>query len=103
MHGVHHAKLVNFEGYECYLVGSTSEFKSDIGNRLARLKPPIAIIISAEAEGLRVSLRSDGTVNVANLAQKYGGNGHPAASGFELPYGTPIPWTVLNVHENPSH
>ncbi|MFA6519965.1 MAG: DHHA1 domain-containing protein [Candidatus Paceibacterota bacterium] len=103
VHGIHHAEVVNFEGYECYLTGSTGEFVSDIGNRLARLKPPIAIIISAGAESLRVSLRSDGSVNVATLAQKYGGNGHPAAAGFEIIYGNPIPWTVLKEHENPSY
>ena len=102
-HGVHHAEVVHFEGYECYLAGSSGEFVSDIGNRLARLKPPIAIIVSADAEGLRVSLRSDKSVNVAEIAQKYGGNGHPAAAGFEIPYGSPIPWTPANKDENPRH
>lgn len=95
LHGIHHAEIVQFEGYECYLTGSSGEFASDIGNRLARLKPPIAIIIFADAEALRVSLRSDGSVNVATLAQKYGGNGHPAAAGFEIPFGTPIPWKLV--------
>lgn len=104
VHGVHHAEMVHFEGYDCYITGSTGEFVSDIGNRLARLKPPIAIIISADAEGLRVSLRSDGSVDVATLAQKYGGNGHPAAAGFGIPFGSPIPWTIIKKdHENPRH
>ncbi|MEK7515855.1 MAG: DHHA1 domain-containing protein [Patescibacteria group bacterium] len=103
VHGVHHAEIVMFEGFECYLSSTSGEFTSDVGNRLARLKPPIAIIISADAENLRVSLRSDGTVNVANIAQKYGGNGHPAAAGFEIPYGNPIPWTVIAKNENPRH
>ncbi|MDE2021855.1 MAG: hypothetical protein KGI71_02985 [Patescibacteria group bacterium] len=103
VHGVHHAEVVHFEGYECYLTGSSGEFVSDIGNRLARLKPPIAIIVSADAEGLRVSLRSDKSVNVAEIAQKYGGNGHPAAAGFEILYGSPIPWTPANKNENPRH
>lgn len=102
VHGVNHAELVHFEGYECYLTGASGEFVSDIGNRLARLKPPIAIIVSADAEGLRVSLRSDKSVDVAALARKYGGNGHPAAAGFEIPFGVPPPWTLAtNKHENP--
>ena len=102
IHGIHHAEIVHFEGYECYLTGSSGEFASDIGNRLARLKPPIAIIISADAESLRVSLRSDGSVDVAALAQKYGGNGHPAAAGFEIPFEAPIPWKlVTKKDENP--
>jgi uncharacterized protein len=100
LHGIHHAEIVSFEGYECYLTGTSGEFTSDTGNRLARLKPPLAIIVSADAEGLRVSLRSDGSVNVASIAQKYGGNGHPAAAGFEIPYGNPIPWTIIRKDEN---
>ena len=103
LHGIHHAEIVNFEGYECYLTGASGEFTSDTGNRLARLKPPIAIIVSADAEGLRVSLRSDGSINVASIAQKYGGNGHPAAAGFEIQFGNPIPWTVITKDENSSH
>ncbi|MBU6214775.1 hypothetical protein KGM48_02955 [Patescibacteria group bacterium] len=95
VHGIHHAEIVSFEGYECYLAGASGEFTSDIGNRLAKLKPPLAIIISAEAGGLRVSLRSDKSVDVAALARKYGGNGHPAAAGFEIRYGEPIPWTPI--------
>lgn len=94
-HGVHNARLVTFEGYECYLTGATNEFKSDIGNRLAIVKPPLALIISAKATGLGVSLRSTGGVNVAEIAQKYGGNGHPAAAGFQLKYGDPIPWKLV--------
>lgn len=104
LHGIHHAEIVSFEGYECYLTGASGEFTSDTGNRLARLKPPIAIIVSADAEGLRVSLRSDGSVNVASIAQKYGGNGHPAASGFEIPFGNIIPWKLIEKKdENSRH
>lgn len=102
-HGIHHADLVRFEGYECYLSAATGEFKSDLGNKLARIKPPLALILSIDAEVIRVSLRSDGTVNVAEIAQKYGGNGHPAAASFALPLGSPVPWTVVNEHENPRH
>lgn len=99
--GIRHAELVQFEGYECYLTGSTSEFRSDVGNRLARLKPPFSLIISADAKGLRVSLRGDGSVNVANIAQKYGGNGHPNSAGFEIPYGSSIPWQrIEKTHES---
>lgn len=99
---VHHAELVRFEGFECYLAGTSGEFVSDTGNRLAIKKPPIAIVVSASAFGLRVSLRSDGSVNVAAIAQKYGGNGHPAASGFMIPFGKDVPWEIVNAHENSS-
>jgi nanoRNase/pAp phosphatase (c-di-AMP/oligoRNAs hydrolase) len=90
-----HAELVEFEGYPCLLTGAAGQFVSDIGNRLANLRPPIAIVLTADAEQMHVSLRSDGSVNVAELAQKYGGNGHPAASGIRLPLGAPMPWKKI--------
>lgn len=92
--GIHHAELVQFEGYECYLTCSLGEFISDTGHRLVKMKPPLAILVSAHASGLRVSLRSDASVDVSILAQKYGGNGHPAAAGFRLNFGDPIPWKL---------
>lgn len=98
--GVRHAEVVQFEGYECYLAGASGEFVSDIGNRLVKVKPPIALVISADATMLRVSLRSDGSVDVSALAQTYGGSGHPAAAGFRIPLGRQVPWTPVNEHEN---
>lgn len=92
---IHHATIVNFEGYECYLVDASGEFISDTGNRLVQLKPPIALIVAANAEDIRVSLRSTAEVDVAALARKYGGNGHPRAAGFVVRYGEPVPWTVV--------
>lgn len=100
--GVRHAELVSFEGYECYFASSTGEFVSDIGNRLVTTRPPIALIASVSATDVRVSLRSDKTIDVAAIARKYGGNGHPAAAGFRIPLGAPVPWTPIEEkHENP--
>jgi bifunctional oligoribonuclease and PAP phosphatase NrnA len=36
-------------------------------------------------ERVRVSIRSKGAVNVAEIAEKFGGGGHECASGFSLP------------------
>ena len=100
--GVRHAELVMFEGYECYLASASGEFISDIGNRLVTTHPPLSIIVSADATDLRVSLRSDTTIDVAALARKYGGNGHPAAAGFRVPLGEKVPWTSIEeMHEHP--
>jgi phosphoesterase RecJ-like protein len=35
---------------------------------------------------LRCSLRSKGAVNVAQIAQSFGGGGHKSAAGFKSPY-----------------
>lgn len=95
-----HAELVRFEGHECYLVGTTGEFASDVGHRLYELKPPFSIMLSADAKGLRVSLRGDGSVDLAAIAKKYGGNGHPGAAGFRIKYGNPVPWESIENDED---
>lgn len=97
------ASLVSFEGYECYLVGTAGLFASDVGNLLARTKPPIGITVSMSGDMLSVSLRSNESADVSIIAKKYGGGGHPRASGFDISWGDPLPWTVLKEHENPRH
>lgn len=96
------AILVSFEGYECYLSNATDMFTSDVGNRLARLKPPFAIVAKLHGDAINVSLRSDESIDVSAIARKYGGNGHPHASAFRIKWGDPLPWTVIQEHENPS-
>ncbi len=90
------AKLVRFEGHTCYFSPSIGIFTSDLGNKLAKKQAPLSLSVSARPDGLRVSLRGDGSVDVAKIAQKYGGNGHPNASAFSLPYGAPVPWEPID-------
>ena len=94
------AVLVNFEGYECYLVTAASMFVSDVGNHLAIERPPLALVVNFHGDVLNVSLRSDPSIDVSALARKYGGNGHPQAAAFRLAWGDPLPWTVVESHEN---
>lgn len=96
------AILVSFEGYECYLSNATDMFTSDVGNRLARLRPPFAIVAKLHGDAINVSLRSDESIDVSAIARKYGGNGHPHAAAFRIKWGDPLPWTVIQEHENPS-
>lgn len=100
---VQKAKMVSFEGHEVYF-GTAHPFKSlksRIGNLLALKKAPFALVVSAHPNGFGVSIRGDGTVNVAEIAQKYGGNGHPNAAGFLIPRTGPFPWDLIEDHENP--
>lgn len=89
------AVLVSFEGHECYVVTAASMFVSDVGNRLALEKPPLALLVNFHGDVLNVSMRSTAPFDVSMLARKYGGNGHPQASAFRLKWGDPLPWTVL--------
>lgn len=95
------AELVEFEGYEVYLASTSPQFASYVGNTLAKKKGPLALIAGVRADGIRVSLRGDGTVNVAEIAQRFGGNGHPNAAAFSLPFDAAIPWVPKQHDETP--
>jgi uncharacterized protein len=94
------AVLVSFEGFECYLVGAAGMFASDVGHRLVLMKPPLAIVVNLHGDVLHVSLRSDSSTDVSAIARKYGSNGHPRSSSFRLKWGDPLPWKVIDEHEN---
>jgi len=89
------AKLVKFEGYETYVVNAPHEFADRISQILYTKKPPLAIRWSDNNDGVHVSLRSDDTVDVAKIAQKFGGGGHKAAAGFSLPSVKSFPWKEI--------
>lgn len=103
---VERAKLVEFEGYEVY-AGTTHPIKpmvSAFGNALAKKKGPMGLVLQIRTEGIAVSLRGDGSLDLTTIAQKYGGNGHPSSCAFFLPWGTPFPWKpVVNDDEDSSH
>ncbi|MBM3257378.1 MAG: hypothetical protein FJY98_03610 [Candidatus Liptonbacteria bacterium] len=85
------AQLVKFEGYKVLAVNS-SALESEIGHALAKKKPPFGIVWREEKNSIKFSLRSEGKVDVSKIAEKYGGGGHKAASGFNLPLGSKLPW-----------
>jgi oligoribonuclease NrnB/cAMP/cGMP phosphodiesterase (DHH superfamily) len=94
---VNKAKLVMFEGYEIYFATCHpfKSLKSLVGNKLAKKRGPVSLVVSAHPNGYGVSIRGDGSVNVAHIAQKFGGNGHPNSSGFLIPRSGPFPWELV--------
>ena len=92
------AKKVRFEGIECYFTTAMPSItmRSYIGHKLYEKLPPIALIVSAHPDGFGVSLRGNGSVDVAKIAAKFGGGGHPVSSGFFIPNGTPVPWVEID-------
>lgn len=92
------AELVEFEGYTVYLMSATRAFISEVGKLLYTKKPPFALLPSVRPDGIRVSLRGDGSVNLIEIAKKYGGNGHHDSAAFSLSFSDPIPWKP--VHED---
>ncbi|MFZ2167946.1 MAG: DHHA1 domain-containing protein [Minisyncoccia bacterium] len=98
------AKKVSFEGYETYFAVTHPNItmKSYVGNKLYKKLSPIALVVTAHPNGFGVSIRSDGSVDVSKIAEKYGGGGHPGSAGFFIPNGAVMPWVEIE-DENPSH
>lgn len=98
---VDHAKLVEFEGHQVYFATAhpSKPMKSLVGNLLAKKQGPFALVVSAHPKGFGVSIRGDGSIDVSAIAQKYGGNGHFSSSGFLIPAGGEMPWTILETDE----
>lgn len=72
---------VNFEGHKTFALNWSQE-SSEMGEYIYQeLKYPVALMFYYSGKSWVFSLRSQ-TVDVSELAQKYGGGGHPGASGF---------------------
>ncbi|KKT22880.1 MAG: Phosphoesterase, DHHA1 [Parcubacteria group bacterium GW2011_GWB1_43_8b] len=55
----------------------------------------MGIVWYKENDGIHVSLRAQGKVDVSKIAVKYGGGGHKNASGFAWPENKKFPWKVI--------
>lgn len=88
-------EAVVFEGCETYAVNAPHFFASQIGSALYVEKPPLAIVWSWSKGGISVSLRSNGSVDVSEIAKKYGGGGHKAAAAFRFNSNFKFPWKSL--------
>ncbi len=86
---------VDFAGHRALAV-NCPKFASEIGHALTKKLPPIGIVWKQESNHIKVSLRSDGTVDVAKIAESFGGGGHKASSGFTFPLAEPLPWKIIN-------
>lgn len=103
---VTNAHPVIFEGHKVLLANTSpmKTLKSAVGNALVKKIPPFGLVMSVHPNGLGVSIRGNGSVNVSIIAQKYGGNGHPSSAGFRIPWQSPMPFTSAeeNKNEDPS-
>ncbi|NUQ57289.1 MAG: DHH family phosphoesterase [Candidatus Paceibacter sp.] len=88
------AEKAEFEGYQAMVVNSTV-LKSEIGNFLVKSGAEVGIIWSERKGEKAVSLRSGSKVDVAKLAEKYGGGGHKSAAGFGFDAKLPAPWKII--------
>ena len=86
---------VVFEGKKSLAVNAPHLLASDIGNAIVKKGFPMGIVWYKENDGIHVSLRAQGKVDVSKIAVKYGGGGHKNASGFAWPENKKFPWKVI--------
>jgi oligoribonuclease NrnB/cAMP/cGMP phosphodiesterase (DHH superfamily) len=80
------AKNFNWHSISGLAINADSLFASELGHSLAERSDTFGLIWQLAADGeIKVSLRAAGKVNVAEIASRYGGGGHPNAAGFRLP------------------
>jgi oligoribonuclease NrnB/cAMP/cGMP phosphodiesterase (DHH superfamily) len=74
-----------FIGEYCVGITHAEQYLSELGNTLNKLNPHLDMIIMLNVGGKKVGLRTiHDYVNVAEFASKFGGGGHPKASGCDL-------------------
>lgn len=81
-----------FHGHRAYAV-NTPAFYSEVGTRIYQTLPVHLGIVWYYKKGrIKVSLRSDGSIDCGELASRYGGGGHVGAAAFWLPFAGSFPW-----------
>jgi len=76
--------FIEFEGMKVPVVNSPIHV-SYIGHRMATKHPPMTIIWCRRKSDIGISMRGDGSVDLSEIAVKYGGGGHHDAAGFTIP------------------
>jgi len=77
------AAKVRLRGVKALAVNGPRFVRSELGNKLTQLGVNVGIVWRMDEPGkIHVDLRSNGKVDVAKLAEKYGGGGHKNAAGF---------------------
>lgn len=80
-----HDGVQSWRGLDGLAINASALFDSDLGHQLAAQSGTFGLIWQLTGQGMvKVSLRADGKVNVARLAEQYGGGGHPNAAGFRI-------------------
>ena len=79
-----HAIEITLNNIPGLMVNANHSFVSEIGNYLAKKCGTFALVWRHECDGIACSLRSMPGIDVAHLAEKYGGGGHAKKTAFCL-------------------
>lgn len=91
---------VLFEGHEVWALNVSRNYRSILGHHLAKLNEDngemaFGIVYYRNNGAVNVSLRSNGDVDVATMAEKYGGGGHKNAASLRVNSFSDLPFTFL--------
>jgi oligoribonuclease NrnB/cAMP/cGMP phosphodiesterase (DHH superfamily) len=89
---------VEFAGHRCYAINIARPYRSIVGHHLAKLSAaaggaPLGIVYYRNQGGVNISLRSEGDLDVAKLAEQYGGGGHVHAASIRVASFADLPFT----------
>lgn len=95
-----HKERVRFEGHEVWAVNAERIYRSILGNQLAELneaegQTAIGIVYYRSHGAVNVSLRSRGNVDVAAIAEQYGGGGHKNAASIKVTSFAELPFSFI--------
>lgn len=91
---------VIFEGHEVWAINASRVYRSILGNQLAELnaaqeQTALGIVYYHYAGKVHISLRSLGEVDVASIAESYGGGGHKNAASIRVDDFGALPFSFL--------
>ena len=91
------ADKVILGGVKALAVNAQRFIRSELGNTLTKMGVDVGIVWYAKRDEIHVSLRSNGKVDVAKLAEKFGGGGHEKAAAFIFKSGIEkrFPWKLV--------
>jgi len=92
---------VVFEGYKVWALNASRLYRSILGHKLAELnkgtgEPELGIVYYRNQGAVHVSLRSNGDVDVAAIAEKYGGGGHKNAASIRVDTFADLPFEFIS-------
>jgi oligoribonuclease NrnB/cAMP/cGMP phosphodiesterase (DHH superfamily) len=92
---------VLFEGHEVWALNVSRRYRSILGHNLATLNgksggTELGIVYYHNNGAVNVSLRSNGDVDVSEIAQKYGGGGHKNAASIRADSFENLPFTFID-------
>ncbi|MGH7141265.1 MAG: hypothetical protein ACREGH_01355 [Minisyncoccia bacterium] len=91
----HFAEPVEFDGYTVLAVNGPRILRSELGYVLSKWQSPFGIVYYKAGGVWHITMRGDGVINLAEIAKRYGGNGHHNAAGFRVPDGQPFPFKTI--------